>query len=162
MRHLLKRGVVTKAAISARNWGDISSCYPKEVITAAKDRRFLKIGEGVMTIIPVMGMALIKAHKLSGTDSGSLLLLDTSCFANMPEKTIHIPGSAATIDWIHTELPEVERICTKASLDILSKEESEHLIKKYLVDNKMNLSEKWIRRTEETLFLKPNTPHQQK
>ena len=33
MRHLLKRGVATKAAIAAGDWGDISSCYPDEVMS---------------------------------------------------------------------------------------------------------------------------------
>jgi hypothetical protein len=47
MRHLLKRGVATKAAISAGDWGDISSCYPEEVSSVTQDRRFLRIGEGI-------------------------------------------------------------------------------------------------------------------
>ena len=154
MRHLLKKGVITKAAISAGDWGDISSCYPKEIIGAAEDRRFLRIGQGIMTIIPVMGMALIAAHKLSGTDSGALLLLDTSCFSEVPKNVVSVPGVATTIDWIHSELPEVEKICNKASLDILSPNESEGLIRDYLVKNTMYLPQKWISRTEETLFLK--------
>ena len=89
MRHLLKKGVVTKAAIAAGDWRDISSCYPDEVITVAHDRRFLRIGQGIMTIIPVMGMALISAYKLAGTDNGALLLLDTSCFSGIPSEVIY-------------------------------------------------------------------------
>jgi hypothetical protein len=108
MRHLLKKGVTTKAAIAAGDWGDISSCYPDEVIKVAQDRRFLRIGQGIMTIIPVMGMALIAAHKLSETDSGSLLLLDTSFFSGIPNEIIYKSGTASTIDWIHTELPDVK------------------------------------------------------
>ena len=154
MRHLLKKGVITKAAVSAGNFADISSCYPEEVIKAAEDRRHVKIGEGVMTIIPVMGMALIAAHKVSGTDSGALLLLDTSCFSGIPEEVIYKAGTASTIDWVHTELSDVESICNKASLNNLSSEEAEKLIKTYIDQNTNSLSRNWIERTKETLSLK--------
>lgn len=153
MRHLLKKGVLTKAAVSSGDFADISSCFPEEVIKAAVDRRHLRIGKGVMTITPVMGMALIAAHKLSGTDSGALLLLDTSRFSGIPEEVICKAGTASTIDWVHTNLSDVESICNKASLDNLSSEEAEKLIKMYINQNTDDLSKNWIERTKETLFL---------
>ncbi len=153
MRHLLKKGVTTKAAIAAGDWGDISSCYPDEVIKVAQDRRFLRIGQGIMTIIPVMGMALIAAHKLSGTDNGALLLLDTSFFSGIPNEIIYKSGTASTIDWIHTELPDVESICKKASLDNLTTKEAEELIKSYINENSDSLPKNWVERTKATLSL---------
>lgn len=153
MRHLLKKGVVTKAAIAAGDWGDISSCYPEEVIKVAQDRRFLRIGQGIMTIIPVMGMALISSHKLSGSDSGALLLLDTSSFSGLPNNIICKSGTANTIDWIHSEFPDVNDICKKASLDILSNKEAEDLIISYIKKNSNGLPMNWVERTKATLFL---------
>jgi hypothetical protein len=154
MRHLLKKGVITKAAVSAGDFADISTSYPEEVIKAAEGRRCLRIGEGVMTIIPVMGMALIAAHKLSGTDSGSLLLFDTSYFSGIPEEIIYRAGTASTIDWVHTELSDVESICNMASLNSLPSEEAEELIKRYIDQNTNILSRNWVERTKETLSLK--------
>ena len=153
MRHLLKKGVITKAAVSAGDFADISSCYPEEVIKAAEDRRHVKIGEGVMTIIPVMGMALISSHKLAGTDSGALLLLDTSCFSGIPKEAIYRAGTATAIDWIHTELADVESICNTASLENLSSEEAEKIIKDYIDKNTNRLPRYWVERTKETLSL---------
>jgi hypothetical protein len=153
MRHLLKKGIATKAAIAAGDWGDISSCYPDEVIKVAQDNRFLRIGQGIMTIIPVMGMALISAHKLSGTDSGALLLLDTSCFSGIPNEVIYKSGTASTIDWIHTELPDVKSICKKASLDNLTTKEAEESIKSYINENSDSLPKNWVERTKATLSL---------
>jgi len=153
MRHLLKKGIATKAAISGGDWGDISSCYPSEVMKVAEERRFLRIGQGIMTIIPVMGMALIAAHKLSDTDTGALLLLDSSFFSSIPNEVIYTSGTASTIDWIHTELLDVSRICKKASLDNITTKEAEEFIKSYLNENSGILSNKWIERTQAVLSL---------
>lgn len=153
MRHLLKKGIATKAAISGGDWGDISSCYPSEVMNVAEDRRFLRIGQGIMTIIPVMGMALIAAHKLSGTDNGALLILDTSFFSGIPKGIIYKSGTASTIDWIHTELPDTKKICEEASLDNVTAKEAEELIKSYINENYDILTKKWVERTKAALSL---------
>ena len=97
---------------------------------------------------------LIAAHKLSGTDSGSLLLFDTSCFSRIPEEIVYKAGTASTIDWVHTELSDVESICNMASLDSLPSEEAEELIKRYIDQNTNSLSRNWVERTKETLSLK--------
>ena len=153
MRHLIKKGVATKAAIAAGDWGDVSSCYPQEVMKEAEHGRFLRIGKGIMTIIPVMGMALIATHKLSGTDSGALFLIDTSCFSGIPNEIIHKSGTASTIDWVHSELPDVKSICNKASLENIKSKEAEELIGSYINENYDALPKNWIERTKATLSL---------
>jgi len=153
MRHLIKKGVATKAAISAGDWGDISSCYPQEVMSVAEHRRFIRVGCSIMTIIPVMGMALIAAHKLSGTDSGALLLLDTSCFSCIPNGIIYKSGSATTIDWVHSDIPDIKSICDKASLENVTSKEAEEFIGCYINQNNDVLPKNWVERTKATLSL---------
>jgi len=154
MRHLLKKGVITKSAISAGDFSDISSCYPEAVINASQDRTHINLGNGIMTIMPVMGMALISAHKLSETDSGALLLIDTSSFSEMPNYiSIKLGTAHGTVDWIHLEHPDVKSICDKASLDNVSQEEAVKLIEMHIDKNVNKLPPKWVKRTQETLFL---------
>ncbi len=150
MRHLLKKGVATKAAISAGDFADISGCYPKEVMSASDDGRHIKIGEGLMTIIPVMGMALISAHKLADTDSGALLLLDSLAFSKIPEGVIVQHGTTAIVDWVHSTVAGVEEICEKSGLEKVTSMDAEAMLTSYIEANKYILSKKWIERTVET------------
>jgi hypothetical protein len=150
MRHLLKKGVATKAAISAGDFADISGCYPKEVMSVATDGRWIKIGDGLMTIVPVMGMALISAHKLADTDTGALLLLDSLAFSKIPSETIAHNGTAAVVDWVHSTIAGVEEICMKSGLENVTATDAEAMLTSYVTTNKDMLSKKWIERTIET------------
>ena len=154
MRHLLKKGVATKAAISAGDFADISGCYPKEVMSVATDGRWIKIGDGLMTIVPVMGMALISAHKLADTDTGALLLLDSLAFSKIPEGAIVRHGTAAIVDWVHSTVAGVEEICKKSGLENVTAMDAEAMLTSYIDANKVMLSKKWIERTIETLSIK--------
>ena len=55
LRHLLSRGFVCKASISAGEFGDYNGCYSDIIMKTTKNRCYFRIGRGVMTISPVIG-----------------------------------------------------------------------------------------------------------
>lgn len=74
LRHLILKGVAAKAAISTGDLSGIKGCYPQPMCDASEDR--LDLGMGLMTIIPVMGTALTKAHKLGASHKGAVLVVE--------------------------------------------------------------------------------------
>ena len=76
MRHMIMKGFAIKAAISSGDMPDIKGCYPGPVRESQDER--VDLGMGLMTVISVMGTALTKAHKLSNTHKGSVLIIDES------------------------------------------------------------------------------------
>ena len=151
MRHLIGRGVATKAAISGGDFADISSCYPERVLAASQDRRHVNIGEGVMTIIPVMGMALIAPYKLANRRSGAVLLLDSTIFVSLPIGVIAQPGSPAVIDWIHSVFPLVTEVAKTAGLVTPDASVTEAHLQSYIDDNRSTLGADWITSTLESV-----------
>ena len=147
MRHLIGRGMATKAAISGGDFADISSCYPDTVLAVSQDRRYVNVGEGVMTIIPIMGMALIAPHKLANRRSGALLLLDPIIFASLPMGVIGQPGSPIVIDWVHSVFPLVGEIAETAGFVTADASVAEAHLRRYIDENQSTLRADWITST---------------
>jgi hypothetical protein len=117
MRHMILKGFATKAAISSGGMSDIKGCYPNSVRETQGDRVFL--GMGLMTVISVMGTALTKAHKLSGTHSGAVVIIDENLIdLGLPDGVIMPRGKSNCIDWVNSDLPMVGHIAKEAGLDI--------------------------------------------
>ncbi len=76
MQSTALRGGVAKAAISYGEMADFLGCYPEEIQDNLEDNHIVRLGPGIMTIIPIMGEALINAYSLSKCGQGPLLLLD--------------------------------------------------------------------------------------
>jgi len=115
MRHMIIKGYATKAAISTGDMSDIKGCYPKSVRDTDDERVYL--GRGLMTIISVMGTALTKAHKLSSTQKGAVLILDENLAKlGLPEGVKVKDSSGGCIDWISSNLPMSEQIAHTAGL----------------------------------------------
>jgi hypothetical protein len=146
MRHLIARGVATKATISGGDFADISSCYPETVLAASSDRRHVNIGEGVMTIIPVMGMALIAPYKLVNSRSGAVLLLDSTVFS-FPIGIIATPGSPTVIDWVHSDFPLIAEVAKTAELVTPDASATEAYLRSYIDNNKSSLGAGWVSAT---------------
>jgi hypothetical protein len=158
MRHLLCKGIASKASISAGKFEDIRSCYPKVVMEASMDGRRVKIGGGVMTILPIMGSALINAYKLASQRPGSVLLVDFSVFAAIPDGLIFLACQPGMIDWIHSDLPMVKEICSIAGLEYIKPESSAHKLQEYIKKNRADLPEEWISSTLNSLGMTDDTP----
>ena len=153
MRHLLFRGVVTKAAISVGGFADISSCYPCVVRQALKDRRYVELGRGMMTITPGMGTALINSYRLANKRIGGVLVFDPSPFNLMSGGVIIKSGSPPVIDWVHSDFAMVGEICDKAGLDKVDKPTAEERLKDYIEQHKGMLRNDWIRSTLDSVGL---------
>jgi hypothetical protein len=153
MRHLICRGVATKATISGGDFADISSSYPERVLAAAQDRRHVNIGDGVMTIIPVMGTALITPHKLANRRSGAILLLDSTIFFQLPIGVIAQAGSPAVIDWVHSECHLIAEVAEIAGLVTADADVTERHLRSYIDENRNTLGIDWITSTLESVGL---------
>jgi len=154
MRHLLSKGFVSKSSISIGSFADISSCYPRSVLNASQDRRYIKLGSGIMTILPVMGTALIAAHKLADKRRGSILLFDSALFYDSPDQVIYDSGDPASVDWIHSDPHIITEICEKAGLKYIGPDVAESLLKDYINTNRSYLPEEWVSSTEKALDLR--------
>ena len=117
MRHMIIKGYATKAAISTGDMSDIKGCYPKSVRDTDDER--VSLGMGLMTIISVMGTALTKAHKLSNTQKGAVLILDENLAKLGLPNGVEMKGSSGCcIDWVSINLPMSEQIAHTAGLAI--------------------------------------------
>lgn len=114
MRHMIMKGFATKTAISSGDMSDIKGCYPKSVRERQDGR--VDLGMGVMTVIPLMGTALTKAHKLSSTHKGAILIIDEDLVHLGLPKGIAIKSGKNCIDWINSYLPEVDKITSKSGM----------------------------------------------
>jgi hypothetical protein len=151
MRHLIAKGVATKAGISAGDFADIFSCYPPAIQDAAKDHRYVLLGEGLMTIIPVMGSALTNSYRLLSHRHGAVLLLDATAFAGLPPGVIARGTSPTVIDWIHSDSPLIRKICDTSGLKYVDPTDAETQFRSYLRDHSHELSKDWVSFTTDSL-----------
>ena len=152
MRHLLVTGVATKAAVSAGDFSDVFDCYPPDVQAAAVDHRHVRIGEGLMTIIPVMGSALISPYKLAAKRSGAVLLLDTVPFSSVPAGVKLTSTAPVVVDWIHSDFPLVNKICEEANLAKVDATSAARHLRQYINGNR-DLSKNWVSSTLDSVGL---------
>jgi len=149
MRHLMKQGIVTKAGVSTGDFADITGVHTRSVINACDEvnQNTIRIGSGIMTIIPVMGSALINPYKLCGRKKGAVLLIETNrnLVEEMDEDIKFSPEG--TIDWIHTDLPQASEICDKAGLYYNETHNLEMQMRAYIEKHKNQLSSCWISST---------------
>lgn len=147
MRHVLASGGLAKASISEGGFSDIKNCYPKPVIDNEHDG-VVPMGTGLMTIIPVMGTALINAVSVDKrSPSGSLLTIDSTNKDRISSnfQPNGIENNLHSINWLMGEHDLVNEILAESGLKIQSEEERATALKKYIKDNKLKSS--WIRAT---------------
>jgi hypothetical protein len=151
MRHLIARGVATKAGISRGGFGDVFGEYPPTIRKAAEDHRYVPLGDnsdyGLMTIIPVMGSALTRSYKLLNCRHGAVLLLDTTAFCEMQPGIVTRAKSPTVIDWVHSDFPRVRELCNSCGLEYVNPSKAEAFLRKYIEDNRPCLSPEWISST---------------
>jgi hypothetical protein len=115
MRHLILNGYAAKAAISTGDLSDITGCYPQPMRDASGRR--LNMGSGLMTIIPVMGTALTKAHNLASSVKGAVLVVDKQLLEKgLPTGIRTCRQYKYCIDWISSDLPLINEIATISKL----------------------------------------------
>ena len=147
MRHVLASGGIAKASIAEGGFSDIKGCYPRKITDQEKNGR-IYMGSGLMTIIPVMGTALINSVGLDKrSPSGSLLTIGEENKERVSShfKTKVIENGLASINWLTGEPDLVCEICKSSGL--LNPSESERIQKLELYINENKLNPNWIRTT---------------
>lgn len=155
MRHVLAAGGVAKASISEGGFSDIKGCYPITVTDNEKNG-VVPMGAGLMTIIPVMGTALINAIALDKrSPSGALLTIDSSNVNRLstPFACREIENGLVSVNWLKGNQDLILEICEDAGLSIQSESEREAALKKYIESN--SLKPNWVRTTcyEQGVFI---------
>ena len=148
-RHILLSGGMGKCAISQGDFSDIQDCYPDVICENADNSGFLRLGDGLMSIFPVMGSALINAYRLSNRESGSLLLLDSDLPGPLPSGAVasKTTNDYSVVDWVHISTPEIAEIETKTGIQHPAAANLERLLRDYVTSNSSSLLSPWITNT---------------
>jgi len=148
MRCAAQADGLAKAGVAYGDFGDFKNCYP-DIVRDHYDGGTVQLGHGLMRIFPVMGTALIKAYRQTRRASGSLLLVDGSMVRELPS-TIHITkdfGDCVSVDWIHSELPEVLAIASQGSIKLTDGIVLERFVRDYISINADALHPDWAANT---------------
>ena len=151
LRAVLHAGGVAKAAVSEGQLADVLGDYPKHIehLYAVSHGGAFSMGGGLMTILPVMGTALINSVKLlhsSQTPSGSLLILPRSQKARLPVGvTLAEVGDLCVLDWLHASYPELEDVIKTAQLPTFSEPAMSKALNHYIKKN--DLPKNWVDNT---------------
>lgn len=120
LRHVAARGRFAKASIGEGNFADIQGCYPRAIMEACSEDHVVRLGDGLMTIFPVMGTALIDAVGIQKrSPKGALLTVASDNRSRLPSGCItkDMDGQEIiVIDWVHSALSLLEEIQNTAEL----------------------------------------------
>ncbi len=141
MRHILTSGCVARAAISEGEFADYAGCWPREIREQkAKNGGgdCITLGSGLMTLLPVMGTALINANKLDSGNrvKGGVLTIRTNdaprFSAGFVRQVSKLDPAISMIDWIHATSPIIDTIVAATGLASLSPADSEAVVERYI------------------------------
>jgi hypothetical protein len=111
-----------KAVLAEGDFADVAGCFPDSIRKAmdASPNGRLRLGGGIMTVLPVMGTAWINAYRVQGDPecpSGNLFVVPKSLADKVPKGiTVRQAGAFAVIDWLHAESPELSQLLSKTNL----------------------------------------------
>jgi len=158
LRTVLHAGGVAKAAISEGQLADIVGCYPRRIqeLYSQSYGGAFPMGGGLMTVLPVMGTALINSFKLlysPQTPSGSLLVVPKSEASRLPVGVPFIEnGELCILDWLHASYSELTDLISRAQLPAAKEDAMVAALYRYIKKNQ--LSGKWVDNTILYLNLK--------
>jgi hypothetical protein len=140
MRYAAKHDCLARAAIAEGEFGDFRGCWPEHIrdAMAQSDRsNGVYMGLGLMTLIPVMGTALINANKLDSRNQmkGAILTIETRNLSRLSGGFIPMTNSkqceTSYLGWIHSDNPLIAEIASLGQLQLPSPEETERLVRRY-------------------------------
>jgi len=147
LRHVAASGRFAKASISEGDFSDNKECYSQRIKDACHDSSTVSIGDGIMTLFPYMGTALIKSYSLAKqSPKGALLTLSKENWERLPSQCIMRKANPdiISIDWVHSELPLVKKLQNTAGLSAPNAEQVKNAIIQYKTKGP---SEDWINKT---------------
>jgi hypothetical protein len=125
MRHVSRAGCLARAAIAEGEFADISGLWPRAIREATArcgSNDCVPLGSALMTLLPVMGTALIAANKLDAKNpvKGSILTIATDNAARVsssfPRQEIADGSCFTIIDWVHADHACIDHIWTTAGI----------------------------------------------
>jgi hypothetical protein len=122
MQTVLASGGVAKSGIAQGEFGDVQSCLPTLQDYPPDEHGQRRLGRGILKVFPIMGSALINAHRLAAQrPRGARLAVDRSMINQMPSRLVvsHESADLVVVDWIHTALDEIEEISSRAGIQLL-------------------------------------------
>lgn len=141
MRHVTTSGCIARAAIAEGDFADYSGCWPMEIrkeIANLQSDDVARLGSGIMTLLPVMGTALINANKLDSRNrtKGGILTIATCDSARVassfPRRVSRDDDSMTMIDWVHASSPYIDEITAKGEIAGMTTASLEMAISDYI------------------------------
>ena len=154
MRHVAACGLFARATIAEGEIAGIEGCYPREVLACLDGDSRVRLHDGLMTITPVMGTALIRAVRLDKKGpKGPLVLIEATKaqrLGGIPHQ-VTSDGEYAVIDWVHSEPSSLAEVQKVANIRTPSEFHLEESIKQYVAKN--DLPPAWKESVREFLMV---------
>jgi len=146
MKKVLGAGAVAKSGISQGDFADVRSCYRTLQHSAVDAHGRYPLGDGLMTVFPVMGTALTNAHKLATRrPRGARLAVDAAMVNQVPDGVVvsRKEKDLIVVDWVHTWSRAIEDISSVAGIQLLSPGELEKRLAAYVASTGDAPDEEW-------------------
>jgi len=154
LRHVSATGCFAKAAIVEGDMLDIKGCYPDEVMDNLNSNSLVDMGEGLMTITPAMGGALIQGVKLDkNSPKGPLLIIEKEKIDRLPQglSTRDAGEEVVSINWIAYQSNLLSDVQRRANLTPSSKTEMEKLLLQYCKEHE-KIPKEWVQNVNKYLL----------
>jgi hypothetical protein len=149
LRCALLAGGIGKCGISQGEFADIQSCYPDVIRDNVDDSGMVPLGDGLMTVFPVMGTAFVESYSLTKGRPGSLLIVDSGLAVAPPAGAVVTETACGhyIVDWVHTAMPEIAELESKTGIPHGSAGYLEHLLRAYVHSHRAALPADWVDNT---------------
>ena len=106
---LIKAGHFCASAIERGEMADVMGCYPEEVCDARSKYGALPLGDGLMTVFPVMGTAIIRTVKLQAKAHAAAILLPAVQAVGLEDGvSTTSEGDNLYVDWVGSMSPTIK------------------------------------------------------
>ena len=100
---LIRAGHFCGSAVEMGGLSDVVGCYPKAVTDEESKNRVVRMGDGLMTITPVIGTALIKTYKLLGKHRGGVVVVPAEYRGEIEEGTLAVEADGVLfLNWMES------------------------------------------------------------
>jgi len=150
MLHIAAIGRFSKVAIGEGEVGDITGYFPDSVRNKKALNGSIPMGQGIMTIFPVMGTGFINSISImKRSPKGSLLTLGSCNLSRLPAGCSYIKikcSDITAINWVYSRTALVDIIQKRANLMVPSPSKIAENFKEYCKFSQP--PKEWIKQTK--------------